>query len=75
MNLHLSQNGQDGEVGGQSGSKDQNEKKSKAPDQGFSNHKDNSSSEMDIKKIKIKEEEEEEVIKGHNRSKRKRSSY
>ena len=62
MNLHLSQNGQDGEVGGQSGSKDQNEKKSKVPDEGFSNHKDNSSSERDIKKIKIKEEEE--VIEG-----------
>ena len=28
-NLHLSQNGQDGDVGGQSGSKDQNEKKKK----------------------------------------------
>ena len=32
VNSHLSQNGQDGEVGSQSGSKDQNEK---TPDEGF----------------------------------------
>ena len=51
-NSHLSQNGQDGEVGGQSGFKDQNEWKRKAPDEGFSDHGDNSSSERDIRKSK-----------------------
>ena len=35
VNLHLSQNGQDEEVGRQSGSKDQNERKRKTPDDGF----------------------------------------
>ena len=35
VNLHLSQNGQDGEAGGQSGSKDQHERKRKMPDAGF----------------------------------------
>ena len=35
VNSHLSQNGQDGEVGSQSGSKDQTERKRKTPDEGF----------------------------------------
>ena len=36
VNLLLSQNGRDGEVGGQSGSKNQNERKRKTPDTDFS---------------------------------------
>ena len=35
VNLHLSQNGQDGKVGDQSGSKHQNERKRKTPDEVF----------------------------------------
>ena len=73
VNSHLSQNGQDGEVGSQSGSKDQNERKRKTPDEGFSNHEDNSSSEMDIRKSKSNNKKNSS--KGHKRSKRKRSSY
>ena len=52
VNLHLSQNGQDGEVGGKSGPKNQNERKRKTPDEAFSDHKDNSSSERNIRKSK-----------------------
>ena len=52
VNLHQSQNGQDREVGGQSGSKDDNERKRKMPHEGFSDHDDNSSSERDIRKSK-----------------------
>ena len=62
VNLHLIQNGQDGEAGGQSGSKDQNERKNKTPGEGFSDHEENSSSELSREKIKIKVEEE--VIQG-----------
>ena len=40
---------------------------------GFSNHEDNSSSEMDIRKSKSNNEKNSS--KGHKRSKRKRSSY
>ena len=72
VNLHLSQNGQDGEVGGQSGSKDQNERKRKTPDESFSDQKDISSSERDIRKSKSKKKKS---LKRHIRSKRKRSSY
>ena len=70
-NLHLSQNGQDGEVGDQSGCKDQNARKRKITDEGFSDHQENSSSERDIRKLKSKKKSS----KGHKRSKRKRSSY
>ena len=62
VNLHLIQNGQDGEAVGQRGSKDQNERKNKTPDEGFSDHEENSSSELSREKIKIKVEEE--VIQG-----------
>ena len=71
VNLHLSQNGQDGEAGGQSGSKDQNERKRKMPDEGFWDHENNSSSKGDTRKSKSKKKS----LKGHKRSKRKRSSY
>ena len=71
MNLHLSRNGQDGEVGSQSGSKYQNEGKRKTPDEGFSDYEDNSSSERDIRESKSKKKSS----KGHKRSMRKRSSY
>ena len=71
MNLHLSQTVQDGEVGGHSGSKYQNERKRKTPDEGFSDHEDNSSSERDIRESKSKKKSS----KGHKRSMRKRSSY
>ena len=72
VNLHLSQNGQDGEVGGQSGSKDQNDRKRKTPDEGFSDYEDKSSSERDIRKSKSKKKKKS--LKGHKRSERKRSS-
>ena len=71
VNLHLSQNSQDGVVGGQSGSKYQYERKRKTPDEGFLDHMDNSSSERDIRKSKKKKKSS----KRHKRSKRKRSSY
>ena len=35
VNLHLSQNCQNGDVGGQSGSKDQNERKRKTSNESF----------------------------------------
>ena len=73
MNLHLGQNRQDGDVGDQSGSKDQNKRKKEIPDKGFSDHEDNSSSERDIRKSKSKKKKKSS--KGHKRSKRKRSSY
>ena len=73
VNLDLSQNGQDGKVGCQSGSKDQNERKRKTPDKGFSDHEDNSSSERNIRKSKSKKKKKSS--KGHKRSRRKRSSY
>ena len=72
-NLHLSQNGQDGEVGDQSGFKDQNARKRKITDEGFSDHEENFSSERDIRKSKSKKKKKSS--KGHKRSKRKRSSY
>ena len=72
MNLHLSQTVQDGEVGGHSGSKYQNERKRKTPDEGFSDHEDNSSSGRDIRESKSKKKKSS---KGHKRSMRKRSSY
>ena len=50
INLHSSQNGQDRKVGGQSGSKDKNERKRKTSDEGFLDPEDNSSSERDIRK-------------------------
>ena len=49
VSLHLSQNGQDEKVGGQSSSKDQNERKRKTPNESFSDHENNSSSEKDIR--------------------------
>ena len=70
MNLHLSQNGQDGEVGSQSGPKYQNEGKRKTPDEGFSDYEDNC--ERDIRKSKSKKKKKS--LKGHKRSERKRSS-
>ena len=70
VNLHLSHNGRDGEVGGHSGSKDQNERKT--PDESFSDHEENSSSALSRQKIKIKEEE---VIEGRRSSNRKSSRY
>ena len=73
VNLHLSQNGQDGEVRGQNGSKYQNEKKRKTPDEGFSDQEENSSSERDIGKSKSRKKKKS--LKGHKRSMRKRSSY
>ena len=73
MNLHLGQNRQDGDVGDQSGSKDQNKRKKEIPDKGFSDHEDNSSSERDIRKSKSKKKKKSS--KGYKRSKRKRSSY
>ena len=73
VNLHLCQNGQYGEVGGQSGSKYQNERKMKTPDEGFSDQEENSSSERDIGKSKSKKKKKSS--KGHKRSMRKRSSY
>ena len=72
-NLNLSQNGQDGEVGDQSGFKDQNARKRKITDEGFSDHEENFSSERDIRKSKSKKKKKSS--KGHKRSKRKRSSY
>ena len=66
MNLHLSQNVQDGEVGGQSGSKDQNDRKRKTPDEGFPDYEDNSSSERDVRKSKSKKKKKS--LKGHKRS-------
>ena len=72
-NLNLSQNGQDGEVGDQSGFKDQNARKRKITDEGFSDHEENFSSERDIRKSKSKSKKKSS--KGHKRSKRKRSSY
>ena len=74
VNLHLCQNGQYGEVGGQSGSKYQNERKMKTPDEGFSDQEENSSSERDIGKSKSKKKKKKSS-KGHKRSMRKRSSY
>ena len=50
INLHPSQNGQDRKVGGQSGSKDKNERKRKTSDEGFLDPEDSSSSERDIRK-------------------------
>ena len=73
VNLDLSQNGQDGKVGCQSGSKNQNERKRKTPDKGFSDHENNSSSERNIRKSKPKKKKKSS--KGHKRSRRKRSSY
>ena len=73
LNLHLSQNGQDGKVEGQSDSKDQNEKKIKTLDEGFSDLEDNSSSERDIKKSKSKKKKKSS--KGQKSSNKKRSSY
>ena len=73
VNLDLSQNGQDGKVGCQSGSKNQNERKRKTPDKGFSDHQDNSSSERNIRKSKSKKKKKSS--KGYKRSRRKRSSY
>ena len=73
-NLNLSQNGQDGEVGDQSGFKDQNARKRKITNEGFSDHEENFSSERDIRKSKSKKKKKKSS-KGHKRSKRKRSSY
>ena len=75
VNLDLSQNGQDGKVGCQSGSKNQNERKRKTPDKGFSDHEDNSSSERNIRKSKSKKKKKKKSSKGHKRSRRKRSNY
>ena len=46
--------------------------KGKTPDDGFSDHEDNSSSEIDIRKSKSKKKKKSS--KGHKRSRRKRSS-
>ena len=53
---------------------DQNERKRKTPDEGFSDHEDNSSSKRDIRKSKTKKKKKK-LLKGHKRIRRKRSSY
>ena len=75
VNFQLSQDGQDREAGAQSGSKDQNVRKRKTPDEGFSDHENNSSGETDVRKSKSEKKKKKKSPKEHKRSKRKRSSY